>query len=183
MKITVITGSPHKKGTSALLADKFIEGARAAGHDIFRFNAAFENVKPCLGCDHCLMGSNACVYQDAMRTLNPELLTADFVVFVTPLYYWGMSVQLKIVIDRFYANNTRLMGSQKRAMLMATSYDANEWTMSALIAHYQALTKYLQWRDAGMLLATGVGNRSAIERTPYPEQAHEWGKQLHERMI
>ena len=32
MKITVITGSPHKDGTSALLADRFIAGARAAGH-------------------------------------------------------------------------------------------------------------------------------------------------------
>lgn len=39
MKITVITGSPHRNGTSALLADKFIEGAQTAGHDIFRFIA------------------------------------------------------------------------------------------------------------------------------------------------
>ena len=30
MKIVVLTGSPHKKGTSALLADAFIAGAEAA---------------------------------------------------------------------------------------------------------------------------------------------------------
>ena len=46
MKVTVITGSPHKKGTSALLAEKFIEGANQAGHEIFRFDAAFERVAP-----------------------------------------------------------------------------------------------------------------------------------------
>ncbi|VBB04896.1 Hypothetical protein LUCI_0102 [Lucifera butyrica] len=34
MKVTVITGSPHKNGTSAILADKFIEGAKDAGHEV-----------------------------------------------------------------------------------------------------------------------------------------------------
>ena len=56
MKITVITGSPHKNGTSALLADRFIKGAKEAGHNVFRFDSAFEQVKPCLGCDHCGFG-------------------------------------------------------------------------------------------------------------------------------
>jgi multimeric flavodoxin WrbA len=41
MKIVVVTGSPHKAGTSALLADKFIEGAQAAGHEVFRFQCGF----------------------------------------------------------------------------------------------------------------------------------------------
>ena len=42
MRIVVVTGSPHRAGTSALLADKFIEGAQSNGHEVFRFNAAFE---------------------------------------------------------------------------------------------------------------------------------------------
>ena len=61
MKVTVITGSAHKKGTSALLADKFIEGAKEAGHEVFRFDAAFENVKPCLGCEYCSSHDSECV--------------------------------------------------------------------------------------------------------------------------
>ena len=42
MKTAVLTGSPHKNGTTALLADRFIEGARAKGHKIYRFDAALE---------------------------------------------------------------------------------------------------------------------------------------------
>ncbi|MFL0196038.1 flavodoxin family protein [Clostridium sp. WILCCON 0269] len=178
MKITVITGSPHKNGTSALLADKFIEGAQEAGNDVFRFNSAFENVNACLDCDYCMMGSRPCVHDDSMNKLNPKLLTANLVVLVTPLYYFGMSAQLKTVIDRFYANNYKLMGSHKKAMLMATSYDAYEWTMKELASHYKTIVKYLKWEDTGILLATGVGTRSDIERTDYPEQAYRMGKNL-----
>ena len=43
MKILVITGSAHKKGTSSYLADSFISGAEEAGHEVFRFDSAFKN--------------------------------------------------------------------------------------------------------------------------------------------
>lgn len=178
MRITVITGSPHKKGTSALLADRFIEGAKEAGHEIFRFDAAFEEVNPCLGCNTCRMDSGPCVHNDSMSKLNGELPSSDLVVFVTPLYYFGMSAQIKTVIDRFYANNLKLMESRKKAMLMATAHGAEGWTMEALVSHYKTILKYLKWDDAGILLATGVGIRSDIEKTDYPEQAYEMGKKL-----
>ena len=53
MKITVITGSPHKNGTSARLAEEFIKGAESAGHKVFRFDGAFKNVHPCIACEKC----------------------------------------------------------------------------------------------------------------------------------
>jgi multimeric flavodoxin WrbA len=174
MKIAVITGSPHRKGTSALLADQLILGARDAGHDVFRFVAAFEKVAPCTACNHCGPGVRKCVYDDSMDRLYPELLAADAIAFVTPLYYFGMSAQLKAVIDRFYANDSKLKGG-KRAFLLATAYDALEVT-EALQAHYGAILKYLGWADAGMLLATGCGTREAIERTEFPAMAYRMGK-------
>ena len=173
MKITVITGSPHKEGTSALLADKFIQGAEKSGHDVFRFNAAFEEVHPCTGCDSCGM-NGPCIYKDSMNKLLPELLAADLVAFVTPLYYWGMSAQLKTVVDRFYSENSKLQ-VKKKAILMATAYDSNDWTMQALTAHYKTLLRYMGWEDVGMVLATGCGVRSDIERSGFPNQAYQLG--------
>ena len=67
MKIAVLTGSPHKNGTTTLLADRFIEGARAKGHEVYRFDAAFRNIHPCLGCDACGM-SGPCVHKDDIET-------------------------------------------------------------------------------------------------------------------
>lgn len=176
MKVTVITGSPHKKGTSALLAEKFIEGANQAGHEIFRFDAAFERVAPCQGCDYCRR-NDSCFQKDDMANLNPALLAADVIVFVTPLYYFGMSAQLKAVIDRFYEKNDRLMGG-KKALLLATAYDDKDWTMQALVDHYRTVLRYLQWEDLGTLLAVGCGGRSDIERTDFPERARQLGRNL-----
>ncbi len=175
MKIVLITGSPRKKGTTDLLAEEFARGAREAGHEVFRFDAAFEKVAPCLGCDKCRQGEKRCVHRDAMDKLNPVLLEADSFVFVTPLYYFGMSAQLKTVIDRFYANNSALQGRKKTALLAACA-DEDASVLGALVAHYEQILRYMEWEDAGTVLAPACWQREDIARTPYPAAAYELGK-------
>ena len=53
MKIVMMTGSAHRHGTTATLADRFQQGALDAGHEVYRFDAAFQDVHPCIGCDKC----------------------------------------------------------------------------------------------------------------------------------
>ncbi len=178
MNILMLTGSPHRRGTSSLLADGFAAGAREAGHAVERFDAAFEDVEPCRACEYCRSHDGRCVYNDAMTNLRPLLLSADIVVLVTPLYYFGMSAQLKRVIDRFFAFNDKLRAAPKRAALLATCGDADEWVTEALEAHYNSVCRYLGWESAGRILARGVYTRDDIERTGYPEQACLLGKSL-----
>lgn len=112
-----------------------------------------------------------------MRELNPKLIGADLIVFCTPLYYFGMTAQIKMVIDRFYANNLKLM-NDKKAVLLATAADNLDWTMSSLEYHYETICKYLGYENKGIILATGCNVRSDIEMTDYPNQAYELGKNL-----
>ena len=56
MKITILTGSAHPKGTTNTLATAFAEGAQTAGHEVFRFNCATAKVRPCIGCNQCGCG-------------------------------------------------------------------------------------------------------------------------------
>jgi multimeric flavodoxin WrbA len=51
------------------------------------------------------------------------------------VYYFGMSAQIKAVIDRFHASNAKLAGN-KKSILLATSYGADDWTMEALEKNY-----------------------------------------------
>ena len=176
MKIVVITGSPHRNGTSALLADKFIEGAQSAGHEVFRFNAAFEEIHPCLACNRCNR-DGACIQGDAIeKNLMPKLLEADMIALITPLYYYGMSTQIKTVVDRFYARIGKLQN--KKSILMATAWNSADWTMTSLVKHYESLVQYMKWQDAGKVLAIGCGYRSAIERSEFPNQAYQIGANL-----
>lgn len=177
VKVTVITGSPHKAGTSALLADEFSRGAQEAGHTVHRFDAAFADMGPCRACGVCGMGSSPCVQKDDMAELMPELLQADVVALVTPLYYFGFSAQIKRVIDRFYAKSPALTGG-KKAILLATAHDDAPQGMEALVAHYHAITQYMEWAEGGMVLANGCGARSDIENTDFPKQAYALGRGL-----
>ncbi|MEL7635445.1 MULTISPECIES: flavodoxin family protein [Sporomusa] len=178
MNIVLINGSPRPKGTSALLSDEFIKGATAKGHCINVFNAAKEELHPCIACDKCRTAANGCVFKDGMEKLNPLLLSADMVVFVTPLYYFGMSSQIKIAIDRFYANNSALRAQPKKFAVLATCGDQEDWTFDALKLHYESLGKYLNWELIGSVYAEGVYVREDIENSSYPERAYEFGSSL-----
>lgn len=178
MKIVVINSSPHseKQSTSKYLAQKFTEGAQSAGHEVFTFDAAKEETNPCQGCDHCGM-DGPCVFNDAIsKTLMPKMLEADLLVLVTPLYYFGMSAQLKTIIDRFYSRTEKL--HRKKSLLLATAWNNNNWTMTALNTHYETLVRYMEWENIGAVLAVGCGYRSAVEDSKFADEAFKIGKNL-----
>ena len=138
MKIVVINSSPHteKESTSRYLSQKFVEGAKSVGHEVFVFDAANEETNPCRGCGACGM-DGPCIFNDAIETkLMPKMLEADLLCLVTPLYYYGMSAQLKMIIDRFYARTEKL--HRKKSVMMATAWNSADWTFTALQKHWYA---------------------------------------------
>ena len=96
---------------------------------------------------------------------------------MTPLYYYTMSAQIKAVIDRFHAKNSKIAGN-KKAMLFATSYGTDDWTMEGLEKTYEGTLRFLNWTNVGMLFAKGCPAREVIEQTDYPQQAYEIGKTI-----
>ena len=177
MRIAVIEGSPHRHGSSNLLAESFIRGAEEAGHEIRIFDAAHSDFHPCIGCDRCGMNGE-CAIKDDMPKVRDLLLDSDMAVFVTPLYYFGMSAQLKMVIDRFYSYTTRLSGKCMKSVLIAAAWDSNDWTMKDLENHYRTLCRYMNFRDQGMILGTGCGTPQMTERSGFCEKAYQLGRSL-----
>lgn len=177
MKITVITGSAHRHGTSALLADKFIEGAKEAGHEVFRFDAAFKNIHGCIGCDTCNKKSNGCVFKDDMEELNPHILQSDVIVFVSPIYYYNINAQLKSTIDRFYANNSALQGNKKTTLLLSMA-DVSIESAEGPEYFFKHFADYMGWDNLGVISATNSWTREDIEKTDFPQKAYELGRKL-----
>ncbi|EHQ89255.1 flavodoxin family protein [Desulfosporosinus youngiae] len=178
MKVLILTGSPHSRGTTALLADEVCVGAKDTGHEVIRIETAKLNVHPCLGCYHCRDNDGRCVYDDDMTQIYPHILTADAVVLVTPLYYFGMTAQLKRVIDRFFAINPLLRKTPKRLYLIAACGDKDDWAMDALVIHYQTLCRYLNWQEGGKVLAIGAYTREDLKDSDYPKLARDLGMEL-----
>lgn len=177
MKITVLEGSPHRRGSSNMLAGEFIRGAREAGHSVRVLDAAHMQIHPCLGCDSCGM-NGPCVQKDDNREIRDALLDSDMAVFVTPIYYFGMSAQLKAVIDRFYSYTMKLSGKGLKTVLITASWDDDEDVMPCLESYYRKLCRYMNFDDAGRILGTGCGTPAMTARSGHMREAYLLGKSL-----
>ncbi len=177
MKITVLMGSPNRKGSTALLAEEFIRGAQEAGHTCEVIEICHMNVHPCTGCVACGY-EGPCVQPDDMEEIRGKLLGTDMVVFATPLYYYGMSAQMKTVVDRFCAFNGSLNSRHLKSALLTVAWNAEGWTFDALTAHYKTLVRYINFNDQGMVLGYGCGTPGMTKRSRYPEQAYLLGRNL-----
>ena len=176
MKVLILTGSPRKRGNSNHLAEQFAKGAKEAGHEIFIFDCAKQNVNGCIACDKCGMNGD-CVQRDDFDILRPHLLSSDMIVFASPIYYFGISAQLKTTIDRFYAINTPLMKS-KKCVLLITYANGADYVAEPTIVHYKAMVNYLDWSEAGQVIAKGVWGIEDAAKSRYSLEAYELGKQL-----
>ncbi len=175
MKITMMFGSPHKQGTTNVLSENFIKGAQEAGHEVTRLNLAQMKISPCMACDYCSRTKQGCIQKDDMSKVEKAVEEADMIVLATPLYYYGMSAQLKTAIDRFYSFSGPL--KDKQVALLAACADG-EGAMDALLAHYDVLTNYLHWKNVGKVLAYGCWTKDDLSKADYPQQAYELGKQI-----
>lgn len=177
MKITVLMGSPNRNGSTSILTENFVRGAIESGHECEVIDVCRLNVHPCTGCVRCGY-EGPCVQKDDMGKIREALLSSDMVVFATPLYYYGMSSQLKTVIDRFCAFNSSITGRHLCSALISVAWNADSWTFDALSAHYGTLVRYLGFRDMGTVLGKGCGTPSMTERSIYPKEAYLLGKKL-----
>lgn len=177
MKIVVLKGSPNANGSSNLLAECFWQGAEEAGHTVELIDVAHADIHPCTGCVHCGY-EGPCVQRDDIDTIRTKILDADMMVFVTPLYYYGMTAQLKTLIDRFCAFNSSINRKHMKSALLTVAWNSDDWTFDALEAHYRTLVRYLNLEDIGMVLGYGCGTPSMTSHSPYPQQAYQLGNRL-----
>ena len=177
MKILVLEGSPNKKGSTHLLADCFRQGAQEAGHTVQMLDIAHTNIHPCTGCIHCGY-QGPCVQKDDMETIRGAILDTDMLVFTTPLYYYGMSAQLKTLVDRFCACNSSLQSKRMKSALLTVAWNSEDWTFDALVSHYKTLVRYLHFQDMGMVLGYGCGTPAMTSHSFFPQEAYQLGKRL-----
>ena len=103
-KILIVKGSPRKSGNSAVLADQVAAGAQEAGAQVESFYLHGMDISPCDACEACQASADAeCIVDDDMQLLYPKVREADAIVYASPIYWYTISAQLKLFMDRCYA--------------------------------------------------------------------------------
>lgn len=178
--ILVLTGSPRKGGNTDVLADMFIKEAVSHGHNVTRFATAHKKINGCLACDKCWSSERACNYKDDFAELEPLLESADMLVFVSPLYWYGFSAQLKSSIDKLYsycsAACKRSLKIRESALLMCGGDDITAF--NGAVETYKNIIKFLKWEDRGVVIVPGVFNKGDIANNPQLKEAELLGRAI-----
>lgn len=118
MKIVILNGSARKGNTYACVK-AFSEGA-GVENEIDIIEADKVDVSPCKGCGACIC-TNGCVAKDDSNAVVDRIVAADMIVFASPIYWWGITGQLKTIIDKCYCRGTHLKNKKYGLILCAGS--------------------------------------------------------------
>lgn len=99
LNILAINGSPRKGGNTEILLDVFLKGARSRGASIRKIRLSDYDIKPCSECGGCDDGAE-CVISDDMPRVKALLKNADLIVMASPVFFAGVTAQMKAMIDR-----------------------------------------------------------------------------------
>jgi len=175
--IVVLSGSPRKEGNTERLAAAFIEGAKSVNKNVVVFRTADMKIGGCVGCEHCFREKGICVQKDDMPAILEALKTADALVFVSPVYYFDMTAQLKLAIDRTYALLS--VGTPiKKAAFLITCGDNSEKAAEGAVVAYKNICSYSKWENMGVIIATGLHKPGEIEGRIELEKAKALGWEI-----
>jgi multimeric flavodoxin WrbA len=181
--ILILKGSPREKGNSSTLAEQAAAGARQAGAEVACFDLHKLDIHTCDACDICQgVSEGECIIQDDMQMLYPKLRQADAILVASPVYWFTVSAQAKLCIDRWYALESPRGNelAHKKFGLILTYGDIDPYTSGAInaIRTFQDMIRYIN----GNLVEIVYGSLSKVgDAQKQPElmaQAFKLGQKL-----
>ena len=182
-KVLVILGSPRRKGNSAILADQIIKGAKSAKAEVETIYLQEKNIAPCKACFTCQKkNSKGCSIQDDMQDLYPKLIAADAWVIASPVYWFTMSAQAKIFLDRCFALPAYQSDPFKgKRIAIAMTYGGEDpfdsGCVNALRA-FQDAFGYLEAKLVGMVYGSAMDAGKIKLNEKVMQEAVDLGKKL-----
>ena len=171
-KILILTGGARHGGNSEKMADAFMKGAKAAGHEVVRYDAGFKNIKGCIFCETCYkLGDNkACSHDEVFNELAPYYEWADSLVIVTPLYWYTYPAQIKAALDKYYALMVAKRPQPIREVYLITCGAGKEdYKYDAIINTHELIAKDRNWENRGVYHVNGVFQKGDIEQSELDE--------------
>jgi multimeric flavodoxin WrbA len=186
-KIVILKGSPRKRGNSALLADQVAAGAQEAGAELESYYLHSMDIAPCDACDSCQgIADVDCIIDDDMQVLYPKLREADAVVYASPIYWFTVSAQLKLFMDRCYGfggdtdepEDHALAGKRIGVVLTYGGDDPYDSGAINAIRTFQDMFDYIPAEIVGIVYGYGLDAGEIRRNENVMQKAYDLGSKL-----
>lgn len=164
MNVVVLFGSPRRNGNTKTLLDHLTEELKKKGHDVKIIYLNDLNIRPCQGCLKCLKDGE-CSIKDDMKDVRKYIYDSELIVFASPVYWYSVSSQLKLAIDRMIAfmdteYNSRIRG--KKAITLMTSGADEVDVMDASLIMFRKTFDLLGLDYIGHIEAKGCDEKKDV---------------------
>lgn len=171
--ILIISSSPRKNGNSQMLCEQFKRGAEEKGHMVTLVRLMEKIIGFCRACDGCMRNGGTCVLNDDMAEVLKLFQEADVIVLATPVYFYGISAQMKTFIDRTYPIWQHL---GKKEVYYIISAGLGEDIIERSLGDLDGFVEHLEeYRIAGRIYATNVMEAGLVKNLDVFEKAYQMG--------
>lgn len=175
--IVVVSTSIRPRSNSERLARRFAEGAKEAGNQVELISLKGKQIGFCKGCLAC-QKTGVCVIKDDAVEIEKKVCEADVVVWASPIYYYGMSGQMKTLIDRLNPLYVKPYRFKDVYFLATATEDAASTPLYALGGVKGWVECFKGVTLKGCLFAGGYGEPASIEGSRKLDEAYEMGKSI-----
>nr|WP_315019775.1 flavodoxin family protein [uncultured Aminipila sp.] len=148
MKILLLNGSPRIKGNTETALNQIIQGIQSNIHEaqIELFNITDLKISGCINCDACKKNDGNCVMLDDSFKIIQKIYDSDIVILGTPVYYWGITSQLKTVIDKLYSKESQFRQQKKKIGIVVIGEASLDDLEYRLISNqFECICDYFGW--------------------------------------
>lgn len=159
-----IVGSPRKAGNTEILVDEVLAGAMEMGATSTKVSLRDLNIFPCKGCNEC-QHTGKCVQRDDMDMLVEHMRAAHVWVLGSPVYWWSVTAQLKIFLDRWYGVNQSIFQG-KHVILAVPLGGSDEQHARHVVGMFEDICDYLGMKHIGSIVVPGMNEQQTIKGFP-----------------
>jgi len=171
LKVLGIMGSPRIKGNTDLLLEEALKGAKSRQAEVEKLVVDKMKITPCREYYGCLRDGN-CVIRDDMDIVIPRLLAADGIIVASPMFFYGISAQLKALVDRCQALWARryvlknLPEAKKKGVFIGAGATQGKQLFDGSILTIKYFFQAFNVEYVDELLVRGVDKRGEIKEHP-----------------
>lgn len=182
-KVLIVMASPRARGNSSALAEEAGRGAAAEGATVQSVRLAKMSFGPCRACEMCRKpGAKGCIQDDDLKALHADIKAADALLIASPVYWFTMSGQAKLFMDRLYVFGAKKYREieGKRVGIILASGDTDPRASGAVNAmrSFQDAFAYLGAPIAGLVYSGGGQAGAAKRNKALMKEAYDLGRAL-----